>query len=129
MNATTIVRSARTTLALVEKYAPERGSFRAFLKAALANFLRDEAKAARRQKRGGGILHLSLNWQDADERFHLDPPDPSGPDKTFDREWALPWNTYLIASIRSGKYDTMTGWQLKDDRSGYDEVEVLSAES
>lgn len=58
--------------------------------------------------------------------YHSHPDAPARPSE-FDREWALPWNTYLIASIRSGHYDTLTGWQLKDDRSGYDEVEVRDA--
>jgi len=55
--------------------------------------------------------------------YHSHPDAPARPSE-FDREWALPWNTYVIASIRSGRYDTLTGWQLKDDRSGYSEVEV-----
>jgi proteasome lid subunit RPN8/RPN11 len=56
--------------------------------------------------------------------YHSHPDAPARPSE-FDREWALPWNTYLIASIRAGRYDTMTGWQLKDDRSGYNEVNVM----
>jgi RNA polymerase sigma-70 factor (ECF subfamily) len=67
----------------------ERGKFRAFLLASLKHFLSNEWDKSQRQKRGGGAQHLSLDWQSADERFHLDPPDPSSPDKTFDREWAL----------------------------------------
>lgn len=55
--------------------------------------------------------------------YHSHPDAPARPSE-FDREWALPWNTYLIASIRAGRYDTLTGWQLRDDRSGYSEVKV-----
>jgi proteasome lid subunit RPN8/RPN11 len=54
--------------------------------------------------------------------YHSHPNAPARPSE-FDREHALPWHSYLIASIREGRYDTMTNWQLKDDRSGYDEVE------
>jgi RNA polymerase sigma-70 factor (ECF subfamily) len=67
----------------------ERGKFRAFLLASLKHFLANEWDKANRQKRGGGAQHLSLDWHTADERFHLDPPDPSSPDLAFDREWAL----------------------------------------
>ena len=67
----------------------ERGKFRAFLLASLKHFLANEWDKSQRQKRGGGAQHLSLDWQSADERFQLDPPDPSSPDKTFDREWAV----------------------------------------
>jgi proteasome lid subunit RPN8/RPN11 len=54
--------------------------------------------------------------------YHSHPNAPARPSE-FDREHALPWHSYLIASIRDGQYDTMTNWQLKDDRSGYDAVE------
>jgi RNA polymerase sigma-70 factor (ECF subfamily) len=73
----------------LEGLAADRGKFRAFLLAALKHFLANEWDRAQAQKRGGGAEHLSLNWQDADERFHLDPPDPTNPERLFDREWAL----------------------------------------
>ncbi len=67
----------------------ERGRFRAFLLASLKHFLANEWDRSQRQKRGGGIEHVSLDWQDADRRFHLEPPDPDSPDLAFDREWAM----------------------------------------
>ena len=73
----------------LEGLAAEHGKFRAFLLASLKHFLANEWDKSQRQKRGGGVEHLSLDWQSADERFQLDPPDPLSPDKTFDREWAL----------------------------------------
>lgn len=73
----------------LEGLSAERGKFRAFLLAALKHFLANEWDKSQSQKRGGGAVHLSLDWQSADERFQLDPPDPSSPDRTFDREWAL----------------------------------------
>lgn len=67
----------------------ERGKFRAFLLASLKHFLANEWDKASRQKRGGGVLHLSLDWQSADERYQLEPRDSTSPDRLFDREWAL----------------------------------------
>ncbi len=84
----------------LEGLAAERGKFRAFLLTSLKHFLANEWDKARRQKRGGGIQHLSLDWQSADDRFHLDPPDPSSPDKAFDREWALALLERVIARLR-----------------------------
>lgn len=78
----------------------ERGKFRAFLLVSLKHFLANEWDKTQRQKRGGGALHLSLDWQDADSRFHIDPPDPSNPEKTFDREWALALLERVIARLR-----------------------------
>jgi proteasome lid subunit RPN8/RPN11 len=58
--------------------------------------------------------------------YHTHPDSPARP-SDFDRDHAWPWYTYLIASVMNGKYDVMTGWQLRDDRTMYDEVEVVSA--
>jgi RNA polymerase sigma factor (sigma-70 family) len=84
----------------LEGLSAERGKFRAFLLASLKHFLANEWDKSQRQKRGGGAQHLSLDWQSADARFHLDPPDPASPDKTFDREWALALLERVIARLR-----------------------------
>lgn len=85
----------------LEGLAAERGKFRAFLLASLKNFLANEWDRSQRQKRGGGVEHLSLNWQDADDRFHLDPPDPASPDRTFDREWAMALLERVVGRLRT----------------------------
>jgi RNA polymerase sigma-70 factor (ECF subfamily) len=84
----------------LEGLSAERGKFRAFLLASLKHFLANEWDKSQRQKRGGGAQHLSLDWQGADERFHLDPPDPSSPDKLYDREWALAVLERVITRLR-----------------------------
>jgi RNA polymerase sigma factor (sigma-70 family) len=84
----------------LEGLGAERGKFRAFLLASLKHFLSNEWDKANRQKRGGGALHLSLDWQSADERFHLDPPDPASLEHSFDREWALALLERVIARLR-----------------------------
>src|ERR1700710_2716767 len=48
-----------------------RGRFRAFLLAALKHFLANEWDKTQRQKRGGAITHLSLDWQTADTQFQV----------------------------------------------------------
>jgi RNA polymerase sigma-70 factor (ECF subfamily) len=78
----------------------ERGKFRAFLLASLKHFLANEWDKSQTQKRGGGALHLSLDWQVADERYHLDPPDPTSPDQLYDRDWALALLERVIARLR-----------------------------
>jgi len=67
----------------------ERGRFRAFLLASLKHFLANEWDKARRQKRGGGATHLSLDWETADTQFQVAAVNEPGPDQAFDREWAL----------------------------------------
>ena len=73
----------------LEGLTAERGRFRAFLLASLKHFLANEWDKSQRQKRGGHVLHLSLDWQTADTQFQIaDPAEPS-PDRAFDREWAV----------------------------------------
>jgi RNA polymerase sigma factor (sigma-70 family) len=73
----------------LEGLSAERGRFRAFLLASLKHFLANEWDKSQRQKRGGNIPHLSLDWQTADTRFQLAAPTETSPDKTFEREWAV----------------------------------------
>ncbi len=68
---------------------PERGRFRSFLLAAMKNFLANEWDKSRTQKRGGGVVPLSLDWQDAESRYCIEPADQLSPDKLYDRAWAL----------------------------------------
>ncbi len=67
----------------------ESGRFRAFLLASLKHFLSNERDKAQRLKRGGGIIHFPLDWQDADVRFEIADSGTAGPDEAFDREWAV----------------------------------------
>src|SRR5882724_10462749 len=67
----------------------ERGRFRAFLLASLKHFLANEWDKSQAQKRGGGVATLSLDWETADTKFQVAATNQPGPDKAFDREWAL----------------------------------------
>jgi RNA polymerase sigma-70 factor (ECF subfamily) len=78
----------------------ERGKFRAFLLASLKHFLANEWDKARAQKRGGGAELLSLDWQDADERYRIDPADRLSPDKLYDRMWAVTLLERVIVRLR-----------------------------
>jgi RNA polymerase sigma-70 factor (ECF subfamily) len=71
----------RSTL---QKADRDRGRFRSFLLGALVRFLADEYDRRRAQKRGQGVVHLSL---DSSEVSALSSSDPSV--LMFDREWAL----------------------------------------
>jgi RNA polymerase sigma-70 factor (ECF subfamily) len=67
----------------------ERGRFRAFLLAAVKNFMVSEWRREHRQKRGGFAAHLSLDWQDAETGLKLEVEDSRSPDRLFDKEWAM----------------------------------------
>src|SRR5437773_6558510 len=84
----------------LEKLNSEKGKFRAFLLASLKHFLANEWDRANRQKRGGGQTALSLDWQDADTRYQIDPADNLSPDKLYDRAWAVTLLERVITRLR-----------------------------
>ncbi len=52
--------------------------------------------------------------------FHSHPDHPSQPSE-FDREWAMPWFSYIITSIVKGQATSSRCWQLLEDRSRFEE--------
>jgi proteasome lid subunit RPN8/RPN11 len=62
--------------------------------------------------------------------FHSHPDHPNQPSE-FDREWAIPWYSYLITSVNNGQAIGSKSWRLKDDRSGFipEELIILSEEN
>ena len=68
---------------------PEKGRFRSFLLMSLKHFMANEWDKALRLKRGGGQKILSLDEQDAESRYRLEPADPMTPERLFNRRWAL----------------------------------------
>jgi proteasome lid subunit RPN8/RPN11 len=55
--------------------------------------------------------------------YHSHPDHPARPSE-YDREHAWPWYSYVIVSVEHGKPADMRSWQLKLDRSGYEEEEI-----
>jgi RNA polymerase sigma-70 factor (ECF subfamily) len=84
----------------LEKLSSQKGKFRAFLLASLKHFLANEWVRAHRLKRGAGATPLSLDWQDADARYQIDPVDHLSPDKLYDRAWAVTLLERVLARLR-----------------------------
>jgi len=80
---------ARTVLEgrFVKGYDFDKGSFRAFLKGALTNFVAKEARDAGRQKRGGQSQVLSLEGENPDLRELLPDEETRDPSSVFDEAW------------------------------------------
>jgi RNA polymerase sigma-70 factor (ECF subfamily) len=70
----------------MQKAEPERGRFRSYLLAAVKHFVSHQREAARRQKRGGDVLHTAL---DGTEALQVPDAGQTAPDHEFDRQWAL----------------------------------------
>jgi RNA polymerase sigma factor (sigma-70 family) len=74
---------------LLDGYDPARGRLRTYLRACVDHLVANQDRDDRRQKRGGGALHLSLDFPAADgELRRLDPAVPPEMDAFFEREWA-----------------------------------------
>ena len=66
-----------------------QGRFRAFLLASLKRYMANDWQRAHRQKRGGFVPHLSIDWRDAESGLGAEPADTRSPDLLYDRDWAM----------------------------------------
>jgi proteasome lid subunit RPN8/RPN11 len=55
--------------------------------------------------------------------FHSHPDHPNRPSE-FDREWAMPWFSYIITSVQQGRAVESRSWRLLEDRSSFIEEEI-----
>lgn len=66
-----------------------RGRFRSFLFASVRHFLANQHDWATAQKRGGGAPTLSLEFDDGERHYTLEPADPTTPERTYEHSWAM----------------------------------------
>src|SRR6185503_11974150 len=66
----------------------QQGKFRSFLLSYLKNFLSEQRRKGRAQKRGGGCVFVSLDEPAGEDGFLLEPVDELTPDQVFERRWA-----------------------------------------
>lgn len=59
--------------------------------------------------------------------FHSHPDHPNRPSE-FDREWAMPWFSYLITSVNKGQAAESRSWRLREDRSAFDAENIETTE-
>jgi RNA polymerase sigma factor (sigma-70 family) len=79
---------------LIERRALRRvdrtkGRFRSFVLASFQNFISNETRRARTEKRGGRAELVRLDWQDEEGRLGFEPPDLLTPETLYDARWAL----------------------------------------
>ena len=68
---------------------PARGRFRSFLRADCTFFLSHNRDHDRALKRGGSARVLSIDSDDAETRFRLEPAHNETPERQFERDWAM----------------------------------------
>jgi RNA polymerase sigma-70 factor (ECF subfamily) len=67
----------------------EKGKFRSFLLAAMKHFLANEWDRLKAEKRGGRQQFISIDGQETEQRYQLEPASDENPEQIFDRRWAL----------------------------------------
>ena len=72
-----------------EKMDIEGGRLRSFLIRAMKYHLADKLARETAGKRGAGVVHLAIDFNDAESRYLAESRDDLSPDKLFDRRWAL----------------------------------------
>lgn len=80
----------------------EKGRFRAFLLACFKNHSANERKRARRQKRGGCVDHLPLEWATADEKLQCLVA-AGTPEKMYDQAWIVTLLERVLGQLRQEK--------------------------
>ena len=78
---------------LLEKFDPRKSRLRTYLRVCVDSFVSNEQKAGRRQKRGGALPHVALDFAAAEEELvgtAMDPaaiPSPESLEEFFEKEW------------------------------------------
>ena len=84
------------------RYDPARARFRTFLRTCLDGFVANEAKAAKRIKRGGNAIVLSLDFDSAEDQLALaEPPAPNATDEYFEAEWVRSILGLAVEALKS----------------------------
>ncbi len=93
----------------VERYDPAKSRFRTFLRMCLDRFVQNLQKAERADKRGGGAVHLSLDFHGAEEELgqrggidasRLRDPSPANLDRFFHDETVRALFSRTVAAMR-----------------------------
>lgn len=70
-----------------------------------------------------GEQHAEQMGLDVIGVFHSHPDHPAAPSE-YDRQWALPWYSYVITSVIQGKATESRAWRLLEDRTAFTEQQI-----
>lgn len=79
---------------------PRKGRLRSFLLAAVRHYLADQRDHARALKRGGGAEVLSLDAEDAETRYRLEPAESMDAERIYERRWAITLLDQALSRLR-----------------------------
>jgi RNA polymerase sigma-70 factor (ECF subfamily) len=109
----------------LEGVGPEKGKFRTFLLVCLKRFLANQHDRAHAQKRGGGRRLISIDVDDAERRYRLEPSHELTAERIFERRWALTLLQQVLLSLgtefqRGGKqalFETLKVYLAADQKA------------
>lgn len=76
----------------------------------------------------GGEMEAARLGLDVIGVFHSHPDHPNRPSE-FDREWAMPFLSYVITSVQAGVALESRSWLLSEDRSSFSEETIIVVET
>src|SRR5713226_9355789 len=91
---------------LLEKFDAKKSRLRTYLRVCVDSFVSNEDKAGRRQKRGGNVLHVALDFVSAEEELGatvMDPaliPSPDSLEEFFEKEWVRSLFALAVEDLR-----------------------------
>jgi DNA-directed RNA polymerase specialized sigma24 family protein len=91
---------------LLAKYSPAKSKLRTYLRLCVDSFVMNQEKAARRQKRGGGAPHVSLDFQAAEGELAgatIDAssiPSAESLEEFFEKEWIRSLFALVVEDLR-----------------------------
>jgi RNA polymerase sigma-70 factor (ECF subfamily) len=105
---------------------PEKGLFRTFLLACLKNYLLNERARELGPTRNPGQPILSIDAQEAETRYGLEPPDEEDPARLYERRWAFTLIGQVLQQLKSqcvadgsaGLFDALSPYLTGDAARG-----------
>src|SRR5215471_4817556 len=91
---------------LLEKFDAKKARLRTYLRVCVDSFVSNEDKAGRRQKRGGNVPHVALDFAAAEEELGgavMDPaaiPSPESLEQFFEKEWLRSLFSLAVEELR-----------------------------
>lgn len=85
---------------LLAKADQDKGKLRTFLLTVMKRFLIKDWQKGRAEKRGGGREHLSIDFEEGEERYGHEPVDRSTPDEVYEKQWAVTLLGRVMESLR-----------------------------
>jgi RNA polymerase sigma factor (sigma-70 family) len=91
---------------LLARFDPQKSRLRTYLRLCVDSFAANTEKAARRQKRGGSVTHIPLDFEAAEDEFSstsMDPaviPSPESLEEFFEKEWIRSLFALAVEDLR-----------------------------